>query len=216
MHMDAARFSPGRWFNCLDQIGAAAHGALLRQQGAESGIGVGLGTTLARLRACAVLYPRPAARIHAHMPSARSQPASACHLPGIEVSSLVWKELRFHRLRDIELPALPPSSAVGDVPHGPSAWACGERDQRRAYAYGLSERAGYATSSGTKPRQRCHQTHANSALSLELPNDSSVRGGPQRLSSNPAKGPAKSELNPYACDRRWTADTASPSPFARK
>src|SRR6185503_14698745 len=64
-----------------------------------------------------------------------------------------------------ELAALPPTSAMGGVPHVLSAWACGERDQRRAYAYGLSERAGYLTSSGTKPRQRCPQTHSVSALS---------------------------------------------------
>jgi hypothetical protein len=85
--------------------------------------------------------------------------------PAIEALSPVWKELDSHRLRGIELAALPPTSAVGDMPHVLSAGACGARDRRRAYAYGLSERAGYATSLGRKPRQGCPQTHANSAFS---------------------------------------------------
>ena len=33
MHMDAARFSPGRWVIVLTRLRAAAHGALLRQHG---------------------------------------------------------------------------------------------------------------------------------------------------------------------------------------
>jgi len=38
-------------------------------------------------------------------------------------------------------------------------------DQRRIYVHGLRERAGYATSLGTKPRPGCHQTHSASASS---------------------------------------------------
>src|SRR6188768_3515523 len=38
-------------------------------------------------------------------------------------------------------------------------------DQRRIYVHGLRERAGYATSLGTKPRRGCPPTHANSASS---------------------------------------------------
>src|SRR6187401_1266250 len=101
MHMDAARFSPGRWVDCLGQIAGRRARSASSATETESGIGVGLVTTRARLRACAVLYPRPAARIHAHLPSARPQPASPCHSPGIEALSLVWKELQSHRLRGI-------------------------------------------------------------------------------------------------------------------
>ena len=173
-------------------------------------------TTRARLRACAVLYPRPAARIHAHMPSARPQPASPCHSPGIEALSPVERSSSPTACEGIELAALLPSPAVGDMPHGPSAWACGARDQRRIYVHGFRERAGYVTSSGTKPRPGCHQTHANSALSHRCPKKRSARGGPQRLASNPTKSPAKSERNPCTCVRRWPARLGGPSPFASK
>ena len=85
---------------------------------------MGLVTTRARLRACAVLYPRPAARIHAHMPSARPQPASPCHSPGIEALSLVGRSScpTAGEASSSRLFVLPQPWAACLM--GPSAWAC--------------------------------------------------------------------------------------------
>jgi hypothetical protein len=128
------------------RLGAAAYGALLRQQGPESRIGVGLGQRWRGFVPALCCTPGPLrASMRICRPLALNLQVRATR-PAIEALSPVWKELYSHRLRGIELATLPPSSAVGDVPHVLSARACGARDQRRAYAYGLSERAGYATS----------------------------------------------------------------------
>ena len=177
---------------------------------------MGLVTTRARLRACAVLYPRPAARIHAHMPSARPQPASPCHSPGIEALSLVERSsspaaCAASSSRLFLLPQ-PWAACLMVRAHGRAMRV----DQRRIYVHGLRERAGYVTSLGTKPRRGCPRTHANSACSSSCPKKRSARGGPQRLIHNQTKSPAKSERNPCTCVRRWPARLGGPSPFASK
>ena len=165
MHMDAARFSPGRWVIVGGRYGAAARGALLRAMGPESGIGVGLRTTRARLRACVVNLPGPLrASMRICRPLARNLQVRATR-PEARRGRQGERSSRPTACEAIELAALPPTSAVGGMPQGPSAWACDARDQRRTYMHGLRERAGDVTSPGTKPRPGCPQTHSVSALS---------------------------------------------------
>src|SRR3954471_2103430 len=124
MHMDAARFSPGRWVGWVDQIGAAARGALLWQRGAESGIGVGLGQRWRGFVPALCCNPGPLrASMRICRPLALNLQARAAR-SGIEALSPGWQELQPHRLRGSEPAALPPTSAVGDMSHGLSAWAC--------------------------------------------------------------------------------------------
>src|SRR3954470_4484843 len=119
MHMDAARFSPGRWVHCVDQIGgrrarsASADNGELRAElawvwgqrwrGLVPALWCNPGPLRASMRIC-----RPLA-LNLQVRATRS---------GIEALSPGWKERKHHRLRSSELGALHPTSAVGDVPHG--------------------------------------------------------------------------------------------------
>ena len=132
---------------------AAAHGALLRQHGLKGKLAWVWGQRWRGFVAALCCDPGPLrASMRICRPLALNLQARATR-SGIEASCPVRGRVASPTACEAkELAVLPPTSAMGGVPHVLSAWACGERDQRRAYAYGLSERAGYATSSGTKPR----------------------------------------------------------------
>src|SRR3954471_17431412 len=73
--------------------------------------------------------------------------------------------------------------------------------ERTAYAHGCAQRAGVTTQRRHEAAPALSQTHANSALSLVLPNVSQRAAALISHQQSPS-GPAKSEQRPCACDGR--------------
>ena len=216
MYMGCARFSPGSSLGWMrDAEGRRARSAFSGNaswKGNLSGSGDNPGAA-----SCLRCVVPPARCAHPCAYAVRS-PSTCKSVPLARNRGVVasGKELVSHRWRGIELAALPPSSAVGGVPHGPSAWACdagGPAADICAWVAGAGRvrhlvRHEAAPGLSSDPLSFCFQ--------LSLKNDCSARGGLQRLAHNPAKSPAKSERNPCTCVRRWPARLPGPSPFASK